>query len=428
MSRGYPSRDQIEALQLRRVGHLLGEVKKGNRFYLEKFKDIDLDRPIADLDDFRSRIPFTIKAEWVKDQQAHPPYGTNLTYPLERYARYSQTSATAGGAMRWIDTPQSWQGMVESWIKVFTAARVEPTDRIYFAFSFGPFIGFWLAFEAGTQIGALCLPGGGLSSVARLNAILENRATVLCCTPTYTMRLAEVAREEKIDLSRSAVRLLVVAGEPGGSLPSTRSRMEEGWPGARVFDHHGMTEVGPVTHECPERPGALRVMESSYLAEVIDPASGLPVELGARGELVLTTLERLGSPLIRYRTGDLVQPGEPPSDGPQELVLEGGILSRVDDMVIIRGVNVFPSAIEEIVRSIDGVAEFRVEFDLRNTMDQLRLLIEPVAGRSDPQQLVGALQSALSATFPMRIPVQLVSEGSLPRFEMKARRWTRIEG
>jgi acyl-CoA synthetase (AMP-forming)/AMP-acid ligase II len=141
--------------------------------------------------------------------------------------------------------------MVENWKEIYQAAGVSGGDRVYFAFSFGPFIGFWLAFDAAQQLGCLCIPGGGLSTAGRLRAIAENRATVLCCTPSYAAHLAETAARENFDLKATAVRLLIVAGEPGGSVPATRRRLEELWPGARIFDHHGMTETGPVSHECP---------------------------------------------------------------------------------------------------------------------------------------------------------------------------------
>src|SRR5947207_7929412 len=173
--------------------------------------------------------------------------------------------------LRWLDTAESWNGMLGSWEQVLRVAGVARADRILFAFSFGPFIGFWLAFESAARLGCLCVPGGGLGSVARLAAILENQITVLCCTPTYALRLAETAAREKIALDHSRVRKLIVAGEPGGSIPAVRTRLEELWPGARVFDHHGMTETGPVTYQCPARAGMLHVIESAYYAEVIQP-------------------------------------------------------------------------------------------------------------------------------------------------------------
>ena len=202
---------------------------------------------LGSLEDFVARCPFTTKQELVVDQRDHPVFGTNLTYPLERYCRYHQTSGSTGTPVRWLDTPESWTWAVGNWERLYRAAGVTMADHIFFAFSFGPFLGFWTAFEAGTRIGCLCLPGGGLNSLARLRMILDVGATVLCCTPTYALRLAEVAAEEKVDLSKSKVRLVMVAGESGGSNPAMRERLAKAWNGATIFDHHGMTEVGPVS-------------------------------------------------------------------------------------------------------------------------------------------------------------------------------------
>src|SRR5438874_407613 len=271
----HPGREAIEANQLEQLRSLLAELFPANQFYSRKLNSAGITFDVASLQDFSSRFPFTTKTELAADQSAHPPFGTNLTYSLERYNHYHQTSGTTAAPLRWLDTPESWDWMVESWTEVFQAAGVGSAERVYFAFSFGPFIGFWLAFEAAARLGCLCLPGGGLSSVARLRLILDQGATVLCCTPTYAMRLREVATQENLDLSNSQVKLIIVAGEPGGSIPATRACLEGLWPGARVFDHHGMTEVGPVSFECPAQPGVLHVMECAYLAEVIGAVTGM---------------------------------------------------------------------------------------------------------------------------------------------------------
>jgi phenylacetate-CoA ligase len=318
--------------------------------------------------------------------------------------------------------------MVESWAEILRAAGARAGDRVYFAFSFGPFIGFWLAYESAARIGCLCIPGGGLSSAARLRAITDNGIDIVCCTPTYAMRLAEVALEERIDLHTGRVRLLVVAGEPGGSIPAVRARLEELWPGAKVFDHHGMTEVGPVTYECPKRPGVLHVLESVFYAEVVDPAKGRPVQAGGIGELVLTTLGRVGSPVLRYRTGDLVkgQMSEKPcACGRYEMALEGGILGRTDDMVVVRGVNVYPSAVDEIVRGHDDVIEYQVELSVDRAMPEISLQIEPSPQCADVAGLVRELERSFETALALRVPITTVASGTLPRFDMKSRRWIR---
>jgi phenylacetate-CoA ligase len=266
-----------------------------------------------------------------------------------------------------------------------------------------------------------------MRSSGRLRTIIDCGATVLCCTPTYAMHLAEVAAEEKIDLAAAKVKTIIVAGEAGGSIQGTRTHLEKLWRGARVVDHHGMTEIGPVSYGCPERPGVLHVMESGYIAEVIDPENGKAVPPGGRGELVLTNLGRIGSPLLRYRTGDLVEraPGCPCACGSYELALEGGILGRTDDLVVVRGVNVYPSAVEDVLRAF-GVAEYRVEIRTVRSLPELRIQVEGPGAGADGKALAHKLEGALNSAFSLRIPVDCVRAGELPRFEMKARRWVRL--
>jgi phenylacetate-CoA ligase len=417
--------------QLTQLRSLLAALVPANPFYAHKLAGSGLDGSVASLAEFSARCPFTTKAELVADQQAQPPYGTNLTFPLERYTRCHQTSGSTGSPLRWLDTPESWTWMLDNWETVHRKAGTTAADRIFFAFSFGPFLGFWTAFESAQRLGCLVFAGGGMTSVARLQAILDLRATILCCTPTYAIHLAEVAAKEGIDLRRAQVKTLSVAGEPGGSIPATRARLQELWPGARVYDHHGMTEVGPVSYECPARPGVLHVIERAFIAEVVDPASGQAVGAEGTGELILTNLGRTGSPLLRYRTGDLVKLSTLNSQlstcpcGSTDLALEGGILGRVDDMVVVRGVNVYPSAVEEIIRRVGGVAEYQVRVNRTRAMPELEVTVEPSPDGTDATALVRRLEHAFESSLALRVPVTLATAGSLPRFESKARRWRR---
>lgn len=409
--------------QFTRLKALLEAIVPHNAFYSAKLAPLG---SFNSLDDFCRRAPFTFKHELIADQLAHPPFGSNLTYPHARYTRFSQTSGTAGRPMRWLDTPESWAWMLGNWNRVFASSGAAAGDRVFFAFSFGPFLGFWTAFEAAAQMGLLAIPGGGMHSAARLRVLIDSQAAILCCTPTYAIHLAEVAAAERIDLAGSRVRTVIVAGEPGGSIPGTRRRIEELWSGARVVDHHGMTEIGPVSYSCPVRPDVLHVIESSYIAEIVDPATGAPVPPGTAGELVLTNLGRLGSPLLRYRTGDIVEAaaGGTCACGSTEMALIGGILGRTDDMVVVRGVNVHPSAIENILRACGGVAEYRVEISRRSALAELSLQIEPEPGLAG-DGLGRRIETALRDSLALRIPVTIVPAGTLPRFEMKARRWVR---
>ena len=303
-------------------------------------------------------------------------------------------------------------------------AGLRPGERVFFPFSFGPFLGFWSAFDAANRMGFLCLAGGGMSSVARLHFLLENEATVVLCTPTYALRLAEVAHEEGLDLRMGQVRALIVAGEPGGSIFATRGRIEAAW-GARVFDHFGLTEVGPIAMECRENPGGIHVLENECVAEVIDPQTLQPVPPGQPGELVLTNLGRWGSPVIRYRTGDLVRVDPNPCPcGRSFLRLDGGILGRTDDMIHVRGNNVFPAALEAVIRRFPEVAEYRVEVQQSGSLAALRVEVEPVRAEWG-LLLAERVDRAIRDELFFRAEVTVASPGSLPRFEMKAKRISR---
>ncbi|MGB7158469.1 MAG: AMP-binding protein [Tepidisphaeraceae bacterium] len=411
----------LAALQRRKLSAMLLSVKAG-AFYRRKLAGIDFD-PARDPMD---KLPFTTRAELERDQAEHPPYGTNLTQPLERYVRLHQTSGSSGGRpMRWLDTAANWTWWKRLWSIIYTAAGVTHHDRILFPFSFGPFVGFWSAFESATEMGCLSLSAGGMTTTARLRFMLDNGCTVVCCTPTYALRMAEVAAAEGIDLAAGPVRKLIVAGEPGGSIPSTRRRIEQAW-GARVFDHTGMTEIGALGFECEQAPGGVHLIESECIAEVIDPATGNAVPDGEEGELVLTNLGRCDSPLIRYRTNDQVRLTRDKrcACGRWFARMEGGILGRIDDMVVVRGNNVFPGSIESIVRRFESVAEFRIEVLEDGALTQLRVDIEP-APSADPDELAKVVARAIQDALNFRPDLRMVAPGTLPRFEMKARRFVR---
>ncbi|MBW3543028.1 MAG: AMP-binding protein [Planctomycetes bacterium] len=427
-------RDEIERRQLKRLRALLAEIVPRNPFWTCRFRDAGLLAPdgrfdesqLTSLDDLQKLPPVT-KADVAEDQAAHPPYGTNLTYDLADYSRLHQTSGTTTGVpLRWLDTPASWQWFLESWEQIYRMVGLRRDDRLAFPFSFGPFIGFWAAFEGANRLGNLCLAGGGMSSEARLQLIADNRATVVCCTPTYALRLAEVAAEQGLDLAGGSVRMLVVAGEPGGSVAATRERIESAW-GARLFDHWGMTEIGSLAIECVENPGGMHVLETECIAEILDPRSGEPVEPGAIGELVVTNLGRAGSPLIRYRTGDLVQADRRPCPCGRELLrLEGGVLSRADDMVTIRGNNVYPARLEGILREFADIAEYRIEVATVRSMQHLRIEIEPAeAASSQPaaERLRQRVSRAIKDRLNFHADVTAVAAGTLPRFELKGQRF-----
>lgn len=416
--------DELRALQTSKLRGLLASLGS-NKFYKAHFKSAGIKGT-----DFSGlsleALPLLEKAQLVADQAKTPPFGTNYSSSINDFCRFHHSSGSMGGApLRWLDTPASWEWLLRNWSFIFNAAGLKPKDRVCFTFSFGPFIGFWTAFDAAARFGALCFPAGGMSTGARLRFMLDNGITVVCATPTYALRMAETAAAERINIALSPVRMLIVAGEPGGSVPGTKKRIEDAW-GAKCVDHYGMTETGPVSFACEKVPGRMHVIESEYIAECLDLKTQQPVKDGEAGELVLTNLGRLGSPAIRYRTGDVVKLTRPApcACGRSFAALDGGILSRADDMLIVRGVNVYPSAIEEIIHA-QPVVEFRVEVSRVREMTELRVLIEP-EDADEGDAVAAKIAGEIDKRLGIRVPVEVVAGGTLPRFEVKARRFVSV--
>ena len=406
------ARETIRTHQLSRLSELLTEALPRNRFYTERYGARELPLDWLSFE----QLPLVGKADLVADQQAHPPLGQVATYAEREYIAYHQTSGTTGRPLRVLDTAASWAWWRECWQYVYAGAGVTSDDRIFFAFGFGPFVGFWAAFEGARSLGALTIPGGGMDTLRRLEMIREQQATVLLCTPSYALRMIEQAHELGLDLRDTDVRATIHAGEPGASIPSVRAQIEAGW-GARCYDHAGATEIGAFGYPC-ERQTGLHINEAEFIAEILDPASGRPAGEGQEGELVLTNLGRAGWPAIRYRTGDRVRHGGYGcACGRTTLLLPGGILGRADDMLIVRGVNIYPSAVEAIVREFPEVAEFRITVTHVGALDELELEVETAA-----DGCAARVAQALYGRLNLRVIVQAVPPGTLPRWELKARR------
>ncbi len=412
-------RDALAQIQFKRLQLQLGQILSGNAFYKRKLGEagIRAAQEVRTLEDY-GRLPFTTKQELSSDQVHHPPYGTDLTFPRHQYIRVHQTSGTTGEPMRWLDTVESWRWWARCWATVYQAAGVTAMDRIFFAFSFGPFIGFWSAHEAAQLVGALSIPGGGMTSSQRARAVVVNDVSVLVCTPTYALHLAEVAEMEGIDIRNSNVRITIHAGEPGASIPGTKRRIEQAW-GARCYDHAGATEVGAWGFECQAQAGP-HLNEGEFICEVLDPETSRPA---GEGELVITNLGRVGSPVLRYRTGDRVKLIEEPCGcGRTFRRLEGGVIGRIDDVIIVRGVNVFPSAIENIVRRFREVGEFAVTVYREHELDEMEIRVEVAEGEAET--VAAAVAKEVRNGLGLRVHMKPVPRGTLPRFDLKARRFT----
>lgn len=393
--------------QLDRVREMLPAVLASNPFWQERLNGTATPR---DAEAFR-RLPLIANQDLSVDLREHPPFGSNLTYPIESYTKYHQTSGTIGTPLLVLDTVRSWEWWCDCWDAVLDSCGVQSGDRAFFAFSFAPFIGFWSAYDAIARRNLLSVPGGGASTARRLRLLVETGCTVLFSTPTYALHMAEIAEREGIDIAGSSIRCAILAGEPGGSLPAVRQRISEAW-NAGVFDHAGASEIGAYGIPCPDGRGVF-INEREFVAEVLGVGDETPVSDGQTGELVLTNLGRWGCPVIRYRTGDLVRPVRVP----EGLLLKGGILGRVDQMMLIRGVNLHPSAIDEAVRREADNAEFRITVTRNGAMDEAEVEVEASA----PQ--CRAIAEEVRNSFGVRVEVRGVPHASLPRWQAKAKRF-----
>ena len=417
-------RTHLREWQDERLRALLRELDS-NLFYRDKFNAAGFTkaevRGVSDLDG----LPFTTKGELAAEQLAHPPYGRLLTYPLAHYRYLHQTSGTTGRSLKWLDTAADWETFMRCWAEVYRGAGVTADDLVFLAFSFGPYVSHWTGIDGARHIGALTLSGGGMGSEQRLRTIIENRCTVLVCTPTYALHLAEVAGHMGIDLPATDIRLTIHAGEPGASVPNVKRRIETAW-GVRCYDHAGATEVGAWAFDCQADDCDMHLNEFEFAFEVIDPNTCAPVAEGARGELVITTLGRAGMPVLRYRTGDLVElTTEPCPCGRKLARIKGGVLGRADDMLSVRGVNVYPAAIDNLLRALPAVVEYEVEIRRVAEMDDLLLKVETTGAQSFAD-IERAILTAFRSQLNIRVNVQPAEQGSLPRYEFKARRFKRI--
>ena len=379
------------------------------------------------LDDLK-RIPFMTRAEWMAAQAEAPPFGPLLTIPPDHAIRYHTTSGTTGRTpLRVLDSAKDWEWISEMWAYGLWGFGLRQTDVVLFAFSYGTFIGFWGAHYACEKIGCLVLSSGSATTESRVKSIIDMGVTTVCSTPTYALRMWQVAAEMGIDLARdSTVDKVIVSGEPAGSIPAVKRQLETAW-GAKVGDTAGMTEVGSIMiFECRRQPGGTHIIEDHFIEETLQYEGDRVVPYGERAERVVTSFGRGFIPLVRYRTNDLVVklPHTTCDCGRTGDIYQGGIQGRWDDMKLVRGTNVYPRAVESIVRECAAVDEFQILLTRAGVADEICVRVELKPGRDDHWDvLCRRLQVDLAdAHEGLRFNVEQAAANSLPRFELKARR------
>jgi len=417
------SRDEMAMLQFQKLEILLKKVYTSNPFYRNKFKNLGITpSEIRSIDDLH-KLPFTTKREFEEDQEKHPPFGTNLTEPLENYVQYHQTSGSTGKPIKFLDTKESWEWRGRVACYVLKGAGVKRGDRILFPFNFGPYTAFWVIYEGAYQLGILIIPTGGWNSLQRLECIIENKATVIPTTPTYALGLADTANEHQINIANSSVRILMLSGEPGALISGIKEKLQRLW-NARCFDYIGLTEVGTWGFQCTEEPKGVHILESEFIAEIVAPETGMPIKEGEVGELILTNLGRSCMPAVRYRTGDLVKVKKGFCGcGRTFRILEGGVLGRKDEMIIIKGVNLFPNVLTNIVEShILPGDNYQIEVYKERGVDEIAIKLEmKEEGRREGIQRT--IRDEIKRRLNLRVEVKIVPMGTLPKFDYKAKRF-----
>ena len=420
-------REDIEALQVRKLRNLLAWVEAEVPWHEERLRGAGVTSDgISSLDDLR-RIPFLTREEWMHGQLDRPPYGPMLAVDQERAIRYHMTSGTTGSTpIRVLDSMKDWEWIAEMWCYGLWGFGVRPADTLFVAFGYSTFIGFWGLHYAGEKLGCLVLPGGALTTEQRVRQIVEMEATVVASTPTYALRMAQEAKQLGIDLAGSAVQRLVLSGEPAGSIPATKKLIEEQW-GAKAGDTAGMTELGTIMmFECEQQPGGTHIIEDHYVEEVVDPETDRLVPYGELGERVVTSFGRGFLPVIRYRSRDFVVrvPGSSCSCGRTFDIYDGGIRGRVDDMKLVRGTNVYPRAVEALVREHPEVDEFQIHlYTADGVRDEIEVVVEIPDQDADHEGVLSRLGKSLAEAHEnLRFGVREAEVGTLPRFELKAKR------
>lgn len=422
-------RSEIEQLQLVKLRRMSEYAYERVPFHRERWDAAGFHpSQLKTLDDLR-RAPFMTREDWMQSLSDKPLFGDLLSTDPENAIRYHLTSGTTGRTpIRVLDSLKDWEWIAEMWCYGLWGFGIRPSDIVYFAFGYGSFIGFWGAHLACEKMGALVVPGGAQTTEARIKQIIELGATTVCSTPTYALNLWAKAQEMGIDLAKdSKVKMLIASGEPAGSIPAAKKQLEQAW-GAKCGDTAGMTEIGTIMiFECSHQPGGTHIIEDHYIEEVINPETGEPVGYGELGERVVTSFGRGFIPVVRYRTKDMVMrvPAATCSCGRTWDIYDGGIRGRWDDMKLIRGTNVYPSAVESIVREYEAIGEFQIYLWRKDDLqDEITVKVEIKPGYDDAwHDLHRTMKKDLAEAHEgLRFNVDRVEHGTLPRFELKARR------
>lgn len=419
-------REKLKVLQLNKFKRIFKWTYENSKFHKSLYKAVGI-KPddIKTFNDIK-KIPKVEKSMMRGIQNKDPfPYGDALCVPLEEVSTFRQTSGTTGQPVYQPDTWQDWEWWSECWSYILWAQGYRPKDRVFIPFGYNIFVAFWAGHYAAEKLGCEVVPGGVLDTQSRILKIQELQATAMMATPTYILRMADVAKNKMgIEPSKLSISKITCAGEPGAGIPSTKKRMEDAW-GAKVYDHSGATEIGAWSYECNKQPCGMHVNEAMFLVEIEDLVTGEIIEEpGKRGKMVITAFDRIAQPCIRFDSKDVIEwDSEPCSCGRSFRVIKGGVIGRADDITKVKGVLLSPAAIEEVVRSIQGLGdEYEVVVDKQGDVDRIKLKVE-LMPEASKQNIEPVLKDQLRLKTNLGYRIEYYDYGDLPKYEVKAKRF-----
>lgn len=421
-------REKLMGLQLKKFKSIFNWAYEHSKFYHQLYAEAGIEPgDIRTFEDIR-KVPKIEKSMMRSIQGKEPyPYGDMLAMPLERVTIYHQTSGTTGQPVYQADSWQDWDWWAEAWACLLYAQGYRDHDRLFLPFGYNIFVAFWGAHYGAEKLGCEVIPGGVLNTEARILKMQELRATAMAATPTYVLGMADTAKRKLgIDPAKDLqIKKITVAGEAGGSVPATKKRMEEAW-GAKVYDHVGATEIGAWSFECRYQTH-LHINEGLFLVEIEDIDSGeIITEPGRRGKMVITALDRMAQPCVRFDSKDVIEYAPDECEcGRTFRLLKGGVIGRADDITKVKGVLIAPTSIEEVVRSIPELSdEYEVVVTKKGDLDNIMLKVELAPGQQNNVETIQAkLIYQLRVKTNLGYKLEFHEHGTLPRYDIKAKRF-----
>lgn len=426
-----------EKIILERMKYQLNYVYNKLPFYRKHYDAYNF-KPddVKYIEDFSTKVPVIDKKMMLADQKENPPFGSYLGVTLEEIVRINGSAGTTTGVPSYYGiSKRDWERIMEAEAMCQWAAGIRPCDIVQVAYPFSLWLGGWGVLAGLDRIGSANFPLGLSESERHINLMYQLKSTVFWATPSYAIRLAEVAKNIGLDSHQSSLRMMLVAGEPGGRVPATRQLIENSW-NVCVHDSGSTSEMCPfqTNIECEAHAGTHVFTDEVYTEIVSIDNSNEPVPMGKRGAIIYTHLYRESQPMIRMWAGDeTYMIDEPCPCGRTYPRLPEGVLGRIDDMLVIRGANVYPSMIEDVIRNTPGTGtEFRIIVEKKGALDEVSVHAE-----YDPTLISGLLDSQkkealkkleeeatknLKVSVGVRVPVSIVEPGTFERTTLKAKR------